>query len=253
MNTKLSAHRVLPPLHRLGRRSIGLVRQRWLATIVGCQTEQRLVALTFDDGPSEYTPAVLNVLDHYGVKATFFMLGRNAAFRPELVQAVHQRGHAIGNHTYSHPRMSEISLLENLAELRRCQQVIAQATGQRPQVMRPPQGAQSTISVIVSRLLGLQPVHWSASGDDWRGDPAAVVAERVLRRLRPGSIILLHDGLEPAANAAQQPDYSQFRDRSATVEALPVIIESLQAQGYQFLTVPQLIENRPLMRKAWFV
>jgi peptidoglycan/xylan/chitin deacetylase (PgdA/CDA1 family) len=97
-------------------------------------------------------------------------------------------------------------------------------------------------------------VHWSANGDDWKGDPAPLLAERILTDLRPGGIILLHDGWEPPPHqTGWKPEYQLFQDRSPTIEALPMIIEPLQSQGYQFVTLPEMTRMKPLVKQNWFV
>lgn len=253
MNARFLAQQVLPaPLYRLGRQGYGYVRQNWLATVVACSTSQKIVGLTFDDGPSEYTPQILAVLNRYRVKATFFLLGKNVAAHPDTARAILQGGHAVGNHTFSHPRLSEINPLQVISELRQCQKTIQEVVGTKTRTMRPPQGAQSLSSFLITRMMGYTTVHWSASGDDWQGDPAIVVAERVLRKVKPGAIILLHDGLEPLA-VNGDPEYQRLRDRAPTIAALERIIQQLQGEGYRFATVPQLLQIKPLIKKVWFV
>jgi peptidoglycan/xylan/chitin deacetylase (PgdA/CDA1 family) len=101
--------------------------------------------------------------------------------------------------------------------------------------------------------MGYSIVNWTASGDDWQGDPAAVVTQCVLRDLQPGGVVLLHDGLEPPPHQAQwQPADHALRDRSPTIEALPMIIEPLRSQGYKFVTLPEMIRTWPPDRRCWF-
>jgi peptidoglycan/xylan/chitin deacetylase (PgdA/CDA1 family) len=254
MSARSLARTVLPsPLYQLGRQGFAYIRRTGFPTVVGCSTSQKVIALTFDDGPGEYTPEVLALLGRYGIKATFFLLGQNVAAAPDTARAIVRAGHAIGNHTFSHPRLSRVSLLRVAGELRQCQRMIRQVTGTRPHIMRPPQAAQTLGSYVVARMLGYTTVHWSASGDDWLDDPAAVIAERVLRKATPGGIILLHDSLQPLATAGEaEPEYERRRDRTPTITALPIIIQQLQREGYQFVTIPQLLEIKPLIKKIWF-
>jgi peptidoglycan/xylan/chitin deacetylase (PgdA/CDA1 family) len=247
MNTRHFAKQLIPgSFYSLGANTYASIRQRWLSTVVGSDTPAKIAALTFDDGPSEFTPQILNILHRYQLKATFYLLGKNVAAHPEVARDILRQGHAIGNHTYSHPYLSDINPIQVAEELRRCQEAIEATTGVKPRTMRPPHGAQTLSSYLVSRMLGYTTVHWSASGDDWTNDPAPVVADRVLKKVKPGSIILLHDGIEPADTEPQQ-------DRAATVTALSTIIETLQSLGYQFVTVPQLLHFTRLSRKIWFV
>jgi peptidoglycan/xylan/chitin deacetylase (PgdA/CDA1 family) len=226
-----------------------------LGTIVGCQTSDKLVAITFDDGPRPAsTPTILGILDRHKVRATFFLLGRNVSAYPDIARQVVQAGHAVGNHTFTHPRLVGQSRSSVARELFRCRQAIYGATGVTPKVMRPPFGDQDLTAYSTSRLMGYATVHWSASGDDWQGDTGVVVARRALTGVQPGGIILLHDGWEPSHDqSAWRPEYDSFQDRAPTIEALAIIIEELQAQGYRFVTVPEMMHLAPPVRKTWFV
>ena len=242
------------PVRRLGWRGYYHARDNWLKTIVGCRTTRKIVALTFDDGPNpDYTPLILEILAHYQIKATFFLLGRNVAAYSETAREVARAGHAIGNHTFTHPCLADCSPVGVARELFQCQRTIQEMIGVVPEVMRPPFGIQDPKSFLTARVMGYAAVHWSASGNDWRGDSAPVVAERILADIQPGGIILLHDGWEPPPYQTEwQPEYDLFQDRSPTIEALPMIIEPLQSQGYQFLTLPEMIRRGPLAKQSWF-
>jgi peptidoglycan/xylan/chitin deacetylase (PgdA/CDA1 family) len=245
-----------PPLHHWGRRGYGFIRRKYLATVVGSSTAQKVVALTFDDGPNpDYTPHILDVLEKHGAKATFFVLGQNAHSHPELVQEIIRRGHVVGNHTFSHPRLSELHPLAVAQELYRCNRVIREAAGVSPVLMRPPQGAQRLSSYGITRLMGYKTVHWSASGDDWQGDSAEVVAGRILRKIKPGGIILLHDGMQPMNGKLgwQSGEREKIYDRRPTIEALEIILKQLGGEGYRFVTVTELMGMKPLIKKVWFV
>jgi peptidoglycan/xylan/chitin deacetylase (PgdA/CDA1 family) len=248
-------HTIPTRVRRLGWRGYYRARDHWLKTIVGCQTTQKIVALTFDDGPNpNYTSSILEILAHYQVKATFFLLGRNVAAHPESAREVVQAGHAIDNHTFTHPCLADCSPVDVARELLQCRRTMREVIGVVPDVMRPPFGAQGPGSFLAARSTGHAVVTWSASGDDWQGDPATVVAERILMGVQPGGIVLLHDGWEPPAYQTEwRPEYDLFQDRSTTIEALPMIIEPLQSQGYQFVTLPEMMRMRPLVRQSWFV
>src|SRR5690606_19177353 len=122
----------------------------------------------------ESTPHILDMLELYDVKATFFLLGQNVAEHPQIARAIVKRGHAIGNHTFNHPRLADLNPVQVARELRRCQRTIQDAVGSRPALMRPPYGAQSPSAALTARMLGHTIVHWSVSGDDWLGDPATL-------------------------------------------------------------------------------
>jgi peptidoglycan/xylan/chitin deacetylase (PgdA/CDA1 family) len=145
---RILKHTIPDPVRRLGWRGYYHTRDNWLKprlkTIVSCQTSQKIVALTFDDGPNPtYTPQILEVLAHFQVKATFFLLGRNVAAHPKTVHAVVEAGHAIGNHTFNHPYLADCTPAEVISELSQCQRTIREVVGIVPKVMRPPFGAQS--------------------------------------------------------------------------------------------------------------
>ena len=120
--------------------------------------------------------------------------------------------------------------------------------------MRPPFGAQDPKSFLTARMMVYIVVTWSASGDDWQGGPTPVVTEHILADIQPGGIILLHDGWEPPPYQTEwQPEWDLFHDRSPVIEALPMTIKPLQSQGYQFVTLPEMIRMGPLARQSWFV
>src|SRR5205085_7838802 len=150
--------------------------------------------LTFDDGPSADTERVLDVLDAYDVRATFFMVGRQVERFPQIARRVAASGHEIGNHSYSHPIYLYRSARETHWQLERTQQIIAAVTGVRARRARPPCGVRSPAYFRAARQLALQTVQWTRAGFDWTKRSPAEIARLVLRRARAGSIILLHDG-----------------------------------------------------------
>jgi peptidoglycan/xylan/chitin deacetylase (PgdA/CDA1 family) len=217
--------------------------------VVGCETRERVLALTFDDGPDPtYTPQILDLLDHHAAKATFFVLGRNVFSYPEIVRDIVHRGHELGNHTFSHARLSDIRPMDVVRELRECRAAIAQAAAVKPILMRPPQGAQTPLSFTLTRIQGYTTIQWSASGDDWMGDPAEIIANRILSKIKPGGIILLHDGCEPLYPG--QADYERIRDRKPTIEAVSILLEKLR--GYRFATLSEMMRTCPTSKRIWF-
>jgi peptidoglycan/xylan/chitin deacetylase (PgdA/CDA1 family) len=187
----------------------------------------RRVALTFDDGPSVYTPQVLAILNRYGVHATFFEIGRQVGPLAATAQAVIQAGDVIGDHTWSHP---DLTAANAAAQLRSARAAIHSVTGFRPCLMRPPYGIAPPGVVGIARSLGLLTIQWDVDPADWSRPGAAAVAGRVLSGVHPGSIVIMHDG---------------GGDRSETVEALRTIVPALLARGYHLVTVPQLLGLRP--------
>jgi peptidoglycan/xylan/chitin deacetylase (PgdA/CDA1 family) len=152
------------------------------------------VAPTFDDGPDpERTPALLDVLARAGAKATFFLVGKCAAAHPDLVRRIAGEGHAIGNHTFTHAWLPGLSARRIEAELARCQDVLADVTGARPRLVRPPYGQRDFRFYRIARRLGLTPVLWSLDSRDWTGASSETILRRA-RRAGPGDVVLLHDG-----------------------------------------------------------
>jgi peptidoglycan/xylan/chitin deacetylase (PgdA/CDA1 family) len=192
------------------------------------------VALTFDDGPSApYTEQILDLLCERGVTATFFLCGKNVERHPEIARRIVAEGHTIGNHTYSHPfpyfrRRSFIA-----AEIDRAQDVIERVTGHRPKIFRPPYGARWLGMHDVLRERSLPLINWSDTGYDWR--ERVDVASETLKHLRPGSIVLLHDGREV------RPPHQV--DQSRTVSALPTIIDAARQAGLNFVSVVNFLPS----------
>ncbi|MBA2514123.1 MAG: polysaccharide deacetylase family protein [Solirubrobacterales bacterium] len=190
------------------------------------------VALTFDDGPDPvYTPQVLDVLAEHGACATFFLVGRRVRREPELVRRIVAAGHSVGSHSLTHPEVAELSWRAVGRDYRSGRRVLEQAVGAPVRRFRPPKGHLDNGSAIVMRLCGLQPWLWTVDPEDWR---PGMTAGRILERigaLRGGDVVLLHDGIEaPVAPSAA--------DRSATVAALPAIIEAVRADRLSLCRLP---------------
>ncbi|HLJ17529.1 MAG TPA: polysaccharide deacetylase family protein [Bryobacteraceae bacterium] len=188
------------------------------------------IALTFDDGPSESTPDLLEVLDRYRVPATFFQCGANVRRLPRLARQIAGAGHEIGNHTDSHPMLQFHSPAYIRDELARAQQAIEDTTGVVPALFRAPYGVRWFGLREAQQELHLLGVMWTIIGRDWK-EPADCIAGTVLRGAAKGAIVCLHDGriLQTAP------------DIRATVEAVRRILPILLEKGYQFQTVSQLL------------
>jgi len=208
------------------------VRSQWLgATVWRGRTDTSAVALTFDDGPSEDTGRVLDVLKNYHLCAAFFAVGREVERLPQMARRIVEEGHEIGNHSYSHPIYLYCSSRKTRRQIERTQDIITDATGVRARFARPPCGVRSPAYFSAARRLGLQTVQWSLAGFDWKQRTPARIARDVLRGAEAGSIILLHDG------------HSEHRsDRRATIAALPLILEGLKEKGLRVVPLAQLIE-----------
>ena len=201
--------------------------QRWGRGIWKVSGERDEIALTFDDGPSNETPKFLAVLDELNVRASFFLCGANVERRPRTARAIVEAGHAVGNHTYSHPFLPLCSAARVREEVARTQSVIADATGRRPGLFRPPYGLRVPALKRVLPQLGLCGVHWTVIGKDWKWD-APRIAKHVLARADKGGIVCLHDGDRVRPEA----------DRAPTLEAVRVVVPRLRARGFRFVVLP---------------
>lgn len=202
----------------------------------GPQVYERVVALTFDDGPHPViTPRVLRVLEEHDVYATFFVIGRHVAAQPEIVRDLVAAGHEIGNHTYRHTRHPYLlSRRQLIGEMQRTQVEIERAAGTVPGLFRPPIGFRSFVMASAARSAGLKLVNFSVSARDTRRISAARITKRILRSVHPGAIILLHDGIDRPDPAA---------DRTETLEALPHIIAALKTRGYRLVRLSELLSE----------
>ena len=188
---------------------------------------EKVVALTFDDGPWEGTTAqVLDILNQHDIKATFFWVGQHLQRHPQLAKQIAEAGHAFGNHSWSHiMHPSDPQTVAN--EIERTSDLIHQLTGEKPLLFRPPGGYLDTGLSEYAQQQDHAIAMWSVDSEDYYV-PAPVLTDNVLRQVTPGGIVLLHDG---------------GGDRSATVQSLPQIIATLKQQGYKFVTVPELLKQ----------
>lgn len=196
---------------------------------VANRSAEKCIALTFDDGPHpKYTEQILDILDKYNAKATFFVIGKNAEMYPDIVLQEYDRGHEIGNHTYSHPDLKKISAENFLLEIEKTNDVIKQITGTEPKLFRPPGGYLSNTIVNEIMQQNATTVLWSWRQDtrDWECPSVGCIVSAVLGNLRDGDIVLFHD-----YNAHNSP----------TPGALEEILAKLSEQGYKFVTVSELM------------
>jgi len=190
--------------------------------------ERNAAVLTFDDGPDEdATLAILDELDRFGLKATFFVVGEQLLRNPAIAREAAERGHELALHGFGHPSHDELSPPESRDEIARGVGAFQAATGRTPRFYRPPYGLFNEWSYKASHDLGLQPVYWSAWGSDWEDIPPDRIAELVLRDLLPGAIVLLHD----SARYAGRPS------ATATAEAVPLIAERASESGLELVTL----------------
>lgn len=191
----------------------------------------RLMALTFDDGPDDvFTPQILDILKQNGVRATFFLMGRRAWARPELVRRIVAEGHEIGNHTWNHPQLTKLPPDKVRLELGETDRFLRTLTGKPVKVFRPPYGDQDPALLREATNLGYSTVLWNIDSLDWKhGMTRCGVLEQVLPNMRPGAIVLEHSAGGNGENLAD------------TVQALPIIIKTLRSQGYTLVTVSELL------------
>ena len=175
----------------------------------------------------------MEVLERRGVKATFFLIGQFVQQKPEIARALVDAGHAIGSHTWDHPNLIFCSASEVRSQLEQAQKAIFDATGVAARLFRPPFGGRRPASLRTVRASGLEPIMWNVSCYDWKAKSAGEIVAHADRQIRGGDVILLHDGGYLRMGA----------DRSRTVEASDRILTRYQGEGYQFVTIPQMMEN----------
>lgn len=185
------------------------------------------IALTFDDGPHpRLTPKILNILDKYQVKATFFTVGVNVHYYPDTFEEIVARGHEIGNHTYTHPHVSRIDKNTLKSEIERCENEIYEHGEYRTKLFRPPEGMIDNGVASLLKELDYKVILWDIDTRDWDHTPARDIADMIINKVSSGDIILMHD-------------YISYN--SPTPEALEIFLPILIENGYQFVTVGELI------------
>ncbi|HSK47655.1 MAG TPA: polysaccharide deacetylase family protein [Coriobacteriia bacterium] len=190
----------------------------------------KVVALTFDDGPWPLsTRRILDVLAEEEVRATFFMVGKQAARNPHIAKRVAREGHDIGSHSYGHKAFASMSSKGIRKEIKYGRSAVEQATGHRTNWFRPPYGSMDPKAWRQVRDLKVHAVLWDVDSRDWTKPSVKKMRRTVMREVRPGSVVLFHDG---------------GGDRQQTIKALPSIIESLRKKGYEFVTVDELYQMR---------
>ena len=182
----------------------------------------KTIALTFDDGPGPYTEKLLDILDKYDAKATFFLIGSKVSGQASVVRSIQARGHQLGNHSWSHPELPKLSVDQIAGEIDRTNEAIRQATGVKPSILRPPYGAVNSVVLEQLRLRNMSSILWSVDTRDWADRNSQIVCSRAVAGARPGAVILMHD------------------IHQTSVNAVPCILSSLKQQGYSFVTIQRL-------------
>lgn len=189
---------------------------------------RKWIALTFDDGPHpQYTPRILDILQKQGVRATFFVVGKLAEEHPDLLRRQAEAGHSIGNHTYHHVNLTRIPVADVAAEIKACGEVIRSITGKTPHLFRPPGGDYDKNVAEVAEALGYWIVLWTDDPGDYASPPERELRQKLFSRLGNGGIILLHDGV------------------AETIDLLPELIQYLKAQGYELVTIDEMLPGAP--------
>ena len=196
---------------------------------------KKLVALTFDDGPyPPYTQKLLTVLEEKQVQATFFVVGNNAKQFSEVVRLTASKGHEIALHAGEHKDFLKLSKAVLVGNISAGKKLLEELTGKPVKYMRPPHGFRDWAVMEAASDFGLKVVNWSVIPRDWTNPGAQVIADRVCKDVAPGAIVLLHDGDAPAQKVSRQQ----------TIEATSIIIDELRKNGYNFVTVSQLLERK---------
>lgn len=202
--------------------------------ITNVETKESVVALTFDDGPHPVdTPRVLHVLAKHQAKATFFMVGEAARKHPEIVRMVAEAGHAIGNHSWDHPFLPRVH-----SRFRRLRQMWACARATAPycqRLFRPPFGAHNDQVLLDARLLRYKVIMWNVSAQDWVPQKSDEIAQKLIDRLKPGNIFLLHDTI--CDSKYPEKDFA----REPMIQGLEKALTVLKSH-IQFVTVPSLLQ-----------
>lgn len=195
------------------------------------KTDQKIIALTFDDGPDpKQTPAILDLLKKYNAYSTFFVIGKKATDYPEIVRRIVEEGHELANHTYNHVYFKSSSSPKQIRqEITQAQDAIHKAANVKPSLFRPPGGMYTGAVVDAAKDMGLQMVMWSWHQDtrDWNLPGVQKIVKKVLGNARNGDIVLFHDHVV---------------GRTQTIKALEIILPDLQKRGYRFETVSNLLK-----------
>jgi peptidoglycan/xylan/chitin deacetylase (PgdA/CDA1 family) len=190
---------------------------------------RKLVALTFDGGPSGYTPKIDRILQRKHVRSTFFWVGSRIDGWERMVKRASRQGHEIANHSWLHDDLTGLPASAIRRQLTRTNRLIARLTGKRPRIFRPPYGAVNSKVRRVAAGLRMRTVTWDVDSIDWMSPGCEQIAAKVRREVRPAAIVLLHDG---------------GGDRTQTLCALPRIIHDLRTRGYRFATVSQVLRKK---------
>jgi peptidoglycan-N-acetylglucosamine deacetylase len=214
-----------------GYQSMAPTGQWFGRTFTGLSCPSKQMALTYDDGPNDpHTLRLLEVLARHNVRATFFLIGRFVQRRPDIAREVAKAGHVIGNHTFTHPLLTFKASDQVRTQLAGCERALTDAVGEHSNLFRPPFGGRRPAVLRIARQLGLEPIMWNVTGYDWNAPSVEHIERKVTGKVRGGDVILLHDGGHRSFGV----------DRSYTVEATDRLISRYKAEGYEFVTIPEM-------------
>lgn len=193
------------------------------------QTNEKVIAFTFDDGPNpEYTPQLLEIFREHEAKATFYAIGIHLDQYPEVARWIHEAGHELGNHTYTHPYLTQLDLAEAEDEIVRSDTRISEITGCRPATLRPPYFDFNAEVKAISDKLGYQAIGClNGAAEDWNQPGVQHIIDKTLECAANGSIFMFHDG---------------YGDRSQSIEAVRFLVPELISRGYKLVTISELLK-----------
>ncbi|MGF1669247.1 MAG: polysaccharide deacetylase family protein [Balneolaceae bacterium] len=219
---------------------------KYLGTVTHFKVNTKVACLTFDDGPHPvYTPLLLDLLNHFDVKATFFMVGENACKYPDLVKRIRSHGHTIGNHTWNHKVFPDLTSFQRWSQIKSCAEHI---TPVKKKFFRPPWGKQNLRSRLDTFILGYDVIGWNVSVNDWIEYEPENLLNLLRISIKPGSIILLHDNIYRSHNNETVSDI--YEDRGVMLKALEIFLKSYSKE-YQFKTIDKMFQIGVPVRKYW--
>ena len=219
-------------------------KYRFTGAITRVRTQKPVAALTFDDGPHrDFTTALLDVLDRHNAKGTFFVAGERIEEHVEILERMDRSGHCIGNHSWDHPSFPLLDATKRRKQIRRCRKALGKFDSG---LLRPPFGHLNLKSSIDIHRYGYKIIGWSVLAEDWLNHSADYIYEKLLTRIKPGSIVLLHDNLTHSEKL-------EFFDRNPTISAVDNLLRNMR--HFHFVTVNQLLKigipvYRPLILKV---
>lgn len=234
------------PLRGIGLSLAKSINHR-MGSLISVETDSQLIALTFDDGPNpETTPGILDVLETYGSRATFFMLTERAEAAPEIVERIIAESHEVAFHGIDHRNLASLGSGDIRHSLGTGRRRLSAVSGTEATLFRPPYGGQNLRSYLAIRRLGMQPVMWSVDPHDWEEGDEVEIAGKAVSKATAGGIVLLHDGFEPLPGTDRPPPSI---DRVRLVE---MILQGLTKVGLKSETVSALSASGQPALEAWF-